>query len=33
MTKALPSDLWHAPNEIKLIERDGTPKHEMQKEF
>lgn len=31
MTQALPSDLWHAPNEMQLIENDGTPKHEMQK--
>jgi len=33
MTKSLPSDLWHAPNEMQLIKRDGTHKHEMQKEF
>jgi len=33
MTKSLPTDLWNVPNEMQLIERDGTPKHEMQKEF
>jgi len=33
MTKAFSIDLWHAPNGMQLIERDGTPKNEMQKEF
>ena len=31
MTQALPSDLWHAPNEMQLIENDETANHEMQK--
>lgn len=31
--KAFPSDLWHAINEMKLMERDGIAKHEMKKDF
>jgi len=31
VTQALLSDLWHAPNEMQLIEINETPNHEMQK--
>ena len=31
MTQTSPSDLWHASNEIQLIETDEAPKHEMKK--
>ena len=30
--KALPSDLWHAPNGMQLSESSETPKNEMKKE-